>query len=302
MTYRSLIKEAIDILNKNKIEDSDYDAKEILMSLVDIDMTEFLNDEDTDLEELYDRRAISNIITNFDELVGARAQHYPLQYILGETYFCGLKFLLDKSVLIPRSDTEVLVEKVLFDNPDKNKYVLDMCTGSGCIAIALANLGDYKFVLGSDISDDAIEIASKNAEEIINDRYDDDEMNQQIYFLKSDLFSDFDKIEKKLGVKKFDIITVNPPYIRSKDIKKLQKEVKDYEPILALDGGDDGLKYYKLLASSAKEYLNDNGKIYLEIGYDQEKDVRDIFEKKGYKYIETVKDLGGNDRVVVFEK
>lgn len=302
MTYRSLIKEAIDILNKNKIEDSDYDAKEILMSLVDIDMSEFLNDEDTELEELYDRRTISNIITNFDELIGARSQHYPLQYILGETYFCGLKFLLDKSVLIPRSDTEVLVEKVLFDNPDKNKYVLDMCTGSGCIAIALANLGDYKFVLGSDISDDAIEIASKNAEEIINDRYDDDEMNQQIYFLKSDLFSDFDKIEKKLGVKKFDIITVNPPYIRSKDIKKLQKEVKDYEPMLALDGGDDGLKYYKLLASSAKEYLNDNGKIYLEIGYDQEKDVRDIFEKKGYKYIETVKDLSGNDRVVVFEK
>lgn len=302
MTYRSLIKEAIDILNKNEIEDSDFDAKEILMNLVDIDMTEFLNDEDTDLEELYDRRTISNIITNFDELIGARAQHYPLQYILGETYFCGLKFLLDKSVLIPRSDTEVLVEKVLFDNPDKNKYVLDMCTGSGCIAIALANLGDYKFVLGADISDDAIEIASKNAEEIINDRYDDDEMNQQIYFLKSDLFSDFDKIEKKLGIKKFDIITVNPPYIRSKDIKKLQKEVKDYEPMLALDGGDDGLKYYKLLASSAKEYLNDNGKIYLEIGYDQEKEVKDIFEKKGYKYIETVKDLGGNDRVVVFEK
>lgn len=302
MTYRSLIKEAIDILNKNKIEDSDYDAKEILMSLVDIDMTEFLNDEDTDLEELYDRRTISNIITNFDELVGARAQHYPLQYILGETYFCGLKFLLDKSVLIPRADTEVLVEKVLFDNPDKNKYVLDMCTGSGCIAISLANLGDYKFVLGSDISDDAIEIASKNAEEILNDKYDDDEMNQQIYFMKSDLFSDFDKIEKKLGIKKFDIITANPPYIKSKDIKKLQKEVKDYEPLLALDGGDDGLKYYKLLASSAKEYLNDNGKIYLEIGYDQEKEVKEIFEKEGYKYIETVKDLGGNDRVVVFEK
>lgn len=302
MTYRSLIKEAIDVLNKNEIEDSDFDAKEILMSLVDIDMTEFLNDEDTDLEELYDRRTISNIITNFDELVGARAQHYPLQYILGETYFCGLKFLIDKSVLIPRADTEVLVEKVLFDNPDKNKYVLDMCTGSGCIAISLANLGDYKFVLGSDISDDAIEIASKNAEEILNDKYDDDEMNQQIYFMKSDLFLDFDKIEKKLGIKKFDIITANPPYIKSKDIKKLQKEVKDYEPLLALDGGDDGLKYYKLLASSAIEYLNDNGKIYLEIGYDQEKEVKEIFEKEGYKYIETVKDLGGNDRVVVFEK
>lgn len=300
MKLRDILDEGKSLLKKNKIDDADYDATEILLNLLDMDMSRYLFECEDELEDKYDKRTISSIISNFDELISARASHFPLQYILGETYFCGLRFNIDRNVLIPRQDTEILVEKVMADNQDKNKFILDMCTGSGCIAVSLAALGDYKLVVGTDISDDALEIAAKNADELVVDKSLEDEMNQQIYFLQSDMFDNLEKIKNKLGIESFDIITANPPYIRSDEISKLQKEVKDFEPRLALDGDKDGLKFYKTIAKDAKNYLNDNGKIYLEIGYDQNDDVKKIFEKAGYTHIETVKDLGGNDRVIIF--
>lgn len=300
MKLRDILEEGKELLSKNKIEDADNDATEILLNLLDMDMARFIFELDDDLEKKYGTSSISNLISEFDELISARAKHYPLQYILGETYFMGLRFSVDRDVLIPRADTEVLVEKVMADNQDKNISILDMCTGSGCIAVSLSAVGNYKLVVGTDISDEALEIAAKNADELIIDNDVDDEMNKHIYFLKSDMFKGLNKLNDKLGISTFDIITVNPPYIKTDDIKKLQIEVRDYEPRLALDGDKDGLKYYKEIANEAKNYLNEAGKIYLEIGFDQANDVKKIFENKGYTHIETVKDLGGNDRVIIF--
>lgn len=300
MKLRTILDEGKKLLSKNKIEDPDFDATEILLNLLDMDMARFLFECDDEMEDKYDKRTISNIISEFDNLISIRAEHFPLQYITCETYFCGLKFYIDRNVLIPRQDTEILVEKVIADNQDKNKSILDMCTGSGCIAVSLATIGNYKTVVGTDISNDALDIAVKNADELVPNNVLDDEMNQQIYFLQSDMFDNFHKLKEKLGIETFDIITANPPYIKSGDIKSLQKEVKDYEPVIALDGDKDGLKYYKLIAKGAKEYLNADGKLYLEIGFDQANDVKKIFEKLGYTHIETIKDLGGNDRVIIF--
>lgn len=300
MKLRDILDEGKQTLKKNKIDNADFDATEILLNLLDMDMARFLFECEEELEDKYNTRTISNIISQFEELISMRASHFPLQYILGESYFCGLKFNIDRNVLIPRQDTEILVEKVIADNQDKNKSILDICTGSGCIAISLACLGDYKLVVGTDISEDALEVAAKNANELVENRELDDEMNQSIYFLQSDMFDGLYKLKEKLGIETFDIITANPPYIKSDEIKKLQDEVKKYEPRLALDGDKDGLKYYKSIASEAKKYLNDNGKIYLEIGYDQAYEVAKVFENAGYTHIETVKDLGGNDRVIIF--
>lgn len=300
MTLKSILNDGIASLNKNKIDNAEFDAREILLNLLDMDLATFLFCEDNDLEEKHNTHYISEIINNFDRLISYRSQHFPLQYILGETYFCGIKFNIREGVLIPRFDTEVLVEKVINDNQDKNKYVLDMCTGSGCIALSLAKLGGYKIVACSDISIDALELASENADMIIenNDVYD--EMNQKVYFIQSDMFDNFDKFRENTGIDKFDIITINPPYIKTDDLNNLQIEVKQFEPKIALDGDIDGLKYYKKIAESAKDYMNEDGKIYLEIGFDQAKDVIQIFEKTGYKFVELVKDLSGNDRVLIF--
>ena len=302
MKLRDILNDGKEILIKNKIDNAEYDATEILLKLLDMDMSRFLFECDDDLEDKYNSSLIRDLIDEFDELIEARSKHYPLQYLIGETYFCGLKFEVDNSTLIPRQDTEVLVEKVIADNPDKNKFVLDLCTGSGCIAISLANLGNYKLVVGTDISKDALNVAAKNAEELINEDSIIDEMSQRIYFLQSDLFDNFDKINDQIGVNTFDIITANPPYIRTGDIDSLQDEIKNYEPLIALDGDKDGLKYYRNIAKDAKKYLNDDGKIYLEIGFDQAKDVKSIFEKNGYTHIETIKDFSQNDRVIVFKK
>lgn len=300
MTLKNILNDGIASLNKNKIDNAEFDAREILLNLLDMDLATFLFCEDDDLEINYNTHYISEIINNFDRLISYRSQHFPLQYILGETYFCGIRFNIREGVLIPRFDTEVLVEKVINDNQDKNKYVLDMCTGSGCIALSLAKLGGYKIVACSDISVDALELASENANLIIDNSDVYDEMNQKVYFIQSDMFDNFDKFRENTGIDKFDIITINPPYIKTEDLNNLQIEVKQFEPKIALDGDIDGLKYYKKIAESAKDYMNDDGKIYLEIGFDQAKDVMEIFEKSGYRFVELVKDLSGNDRVLIF--
>lgn len=299
MTINDILKDGKSVLTKNKIDNADFDATQILLSLLNIDLSNLLATENDELENIYESHFINDLINKYDRLISYRSQHYPLQYILGEAYFCGMRFMVDENVLIPRFDTETLVEKVLDDNQDKNKNVLDLCTGSGCIAIALANLGGYKNIIASDISIDAIQVASQNAENLIHKLNIDDEQDQKLYFLQSDLFDNFMKITDKTGIDKFDIITCNPPYIRTDDIDKLDIEVKKFEPRLALDGDKDGLKYYKRIAKEAKQYLNQDAKIYLEIGFDQAEDVKKVFEKEKYKRIEIVKDLTGNDRVLV---
>lgn len=208
-----------------------------------------------------------------------RENKEPLQYIVHNQYFYGNKFYVDENVLIPRADTEILVEEVLKKLTAESK-VLDLCTGSGCIAVSLKKAKNTIDVTASDISSNALTIAMINAK--IN--------NVNVNFVKSDLFANINQ--------KYDIIVSNPPYIKKADMDCLQEEVK-CEPALALDGGNDGLDFYKQIILNAKSYLNKNGAVALEIGYNQAEEVKNILEENNYKNIKIIKDYGNNDRVVI---
>ena len=207
----------------------------------------------------------------------------PLQYITNHQEFMKLDFYVDSNVLIPQPDTEILVEEVLNKlEKDNEKKVLDLCTGSGAIGISIAKYAKTKVTM-SDISKEALEIAKKNA---INN-----EVIDNCTFVLSNMF---DNIKDS-----FDIIVSNPPYIKSKVMPLLDIEVQN-EPVLALDGGEDGLKFYKIIALNAYKYLNKDGILALEIGYDQKEEVVKLLEETGkYTQIYSKKDLGNNDRIVV---
>lgn len=224
-----------------------------------------------------------------------RAGREPLQQILGYTYFMGHKFMVDKNVLIPRYDTEVLVEKAVeaLDQllvMEGNADILDMCTGSGCILLGtlLAYMDKYNKRdidvrgLGIDISDFAIELARRNAVEL--------ELEDFVEFRKSDLFA---------GVKgTYDMILCNPPYIDSKVCDTLMPEVKDHEPRLALDGGSDGMDYYERIVPASRNYLKIGGYLIFEIGHDQGLRVSTLMDQSGFMDVMVIKDLAGLDRVV----
>lgn len=212
----------------------------------------------------------------------------PIQYITHNQEFMKLNFYVDENVLIPQPDTEILVEEVLSicDNKDLNYNILDMCTGSGAIGISVAKYIQNSKVLMADISNKALKIAEKNT--IKND------VKNKCKFIKSDMFVNIKE--------KFDIIVSNPPYIKTEVISILDKEVKS-EPIIALDGGKDGLEFYKIIANNAWKCLIKNGVLALEIGYDQKDDVINLLQQIGkYKDIYSKKDLSGNDRIVICKK
>ena len=211
----------------------------------------------------------------------------PIQYITNEQEFMKLKFYVDENVLIPQPDTEILVEKVINDIKDKEVKILDLCTGSGVIAISLAKYINTSKIFATDISNKAIQIAKLNAEKNL--------VHKKIEFILSDMF-------KNINEDKYDVIVSNPPYIKTEVIKTLDKQVK-HEPILALDGGIDGLNFYKIIAENAYKFLNNRGKIYLEIGYDQKDQVIELLKNTlKYKDIICIKDLNLNDRVVIASK
>lgn len=198
-----------------------------------------------------------------------------------------LQFYVDENVLIPQPDTEMLVEQVINENKNKDINILDLCTGSGAIGISIAKYIEKSNITATDISCKALQIAKLNAEKNL--------VHKKIEFILSDMFNN-------IGKKTFDIIVSNPPYIKTKTIKKLDKTVQN-EPNLALDGGMDGLKFYKIIAQKAHEFLNKNGKIYLEIGYDQKDDVVNLLKNTfKYKDIICIKDLEQNDRVIIASK
>lgn len=215
----------------------------------------------------------------FWKYVDRRKTGEPVQYITGVAPFYGLDLYTDPHVLIPRFDTEVLVEEII--KVTKPGYrVLDVCTGSGCIlAGLLSNVRDV-IADGVDISDYAIDLAKRNL-----DKYS---LQADIY--KSDLFGNVSG--------KYDIIVSNPPYIETEVIEGLEEQVKDFEPRLALDGGKDGLDFYRIIVKESVNYLNDNGKVLFEIGFNQGKAVKELLEKEGFNQIKIIKDLCGNDRVV----
>jgi len=223
-------------------------------------------------------------LREYEEGILRRAKREPLQHILGTQEFMGLEFYVNRHTLIPRQDTETLVETVLAAHKEKGVKLLDMCTGSGCIAISLAAHGGYVHVEAADISVEALNVAEKNAEKILNGG---------IRFRHSDLFSAFDP-----DTDKFDIIVSNPPYIPSDVIEELEPEVRDFEPRSALDGTADGLFFYEKLAEECGRFLTENGSVYFEIGHDQGEAVENLLRTHGFKDTKTIKDLAGNDRVV----
>ena len=209
-----------------------------------------------------------------------RLKKEPLQYIIGETEFFGLKFKVNPNVLIPRPETETLVEIIIKNN--ENVKILDIGTGSGAISITLAKFVHQSFVTAIDVSEKAIYTAKKNA--VLNNV-------ENVEFIVSDLWTNINE--------KFDIIFSNPPYISNKDFENLDEEIKLYEPKLALEAPDDGLFFYKEILKSAKKYLNPKGKIYFEIGYNQKDIIFKLAKYNGFEKIETFKDYNDFDRYMI---
>ena len=276
MTARGLIQYGTAELTACEIPDAAVDAWLLFQHVTGMSRASFLIRG----MELMD----AEVEAAYKALIQKRCTHYPLQYITHSQNFMGLDFYVDERVLIPRQDTEILVEQALqWLKP--GDQVLDMCTGSGCIVIALSVLGKVAG-LGVDLSDDALCVARKNAQ-----------MNQaeQTTFLKSDLFSALNPVTYGAY---FDMIVSNPPYIATEEVLKLMPEVREHEPMMALDGDADGLKFYRAIILGAGHYLKPGGRLIFEIGYDQGAAVSSLLQTAGYKQIEVHRDLAGLDRVV----
>lgn len=219
-------------------------------------------------------------VSAYSDAIDMRLKHIPVQHITGLQDFMGLEFAVNEHVLIPRQDTETLVEEVMRFNHDGNR-ILDMCTGSGCILLSLLKYSNDCIGVGVDISDEALEVAKANA----------DRLGIEAEFVRSNLFTE-------LSDDKFDIIVSNPPYIESDVIETLMEEVRDHEPRLALDGSADGLEFYKRIVSEAPSFLRKGGMLFFEIGYNQGQSVSDLLKAAHFSDVTVVKDLAGCDRVV----
>ena len=267
-------------------------------------------------------------LSAYENALKKRAARIPLQQIIGQQEFMGLSFFVNEHVLIPRQDTETLVELVLQEQKDKDISILDMCTGSGCIAVSLKKLGGYACVEGADISEEALKVAKRNSEEILensdvnndavssrteqiqnctnltNNQNKQDNSEERmvsevrtvpqtgVIFRRSDMFSAFPETER------FNVIVSNPPYIPSAVIEELEPEVRDHEPRGALDGTADGLYFYRILAEECAKHLTPGGHVYFEIGYDQGMAVKELLDNHGFKDTRVIQDLAGKDRVV----
>ena len=229
------------------------------------------------------------VLAVYEGYLSEREQGRPTQYILGEWEFMGLPFHVGEGVLIPRGDTEVLVETILEKQQTEDfKFILDIGTGSGCIPVSLGHYGKFEKIMAVDISQKALGYATKNAAE----------NKISIDFYESDLFTNVPAEWKG----KLDAIVSNPPYIPKKDIEELMTEVKDFEPMNALDGGEDGLDFYRAIVEQGREWLKDGGWLFFEIGYDQGEDLRKLLKEFGYTEIEIRQDLAGLDRVALGRK
>ena len=276
MTYREVYQEGVKVLTEAAIAEAALDARFLLEYVCKTDRNTLLAHGD--------REVTGEEQEQYLETIARRAAHVPLQHITGEQEFMGLTFAVNNKVLVPRQDTEVLVEEVMRNLHDGMR-ILDMCTGSGCILLSLLQYSNDCTGVGVDLSSDALAVARGNYERI---RQQKPEMEAS--FLESDLFT---KVEGR-----YDIIVSNPPYIRSDVIPNLMPEVRDYEPMMALDGTEDGLFFYREITKKAKDYLNRGGMLYYEIGCDQAEEVCAIMETEGFREIEVVKDFAGLDRVV----
>ena len=280
MKYAELVKQGQRLLFKAGIADYSIDAWILFEKICNISKTEYFEKMHVEVPE--DEKK------SFFEAIDRRITHYPLQYIVGEWEFMGLKFKVNENVLIPRQDTEFLVEtafsmiKEEFPKRKDTITVLDMCTGSGCIGISIAKYIQNSFVVCVDVMEEALEVAKENAR-----------LNgvENIKFVRSDLFQNIEE--------KFDVIISNPPYIKTSECERLMPEVRDYEPRIALDGDEDGLRFYRNIIRESKDYFKGDAYLLFEIGYDQREEVKELLEKGGFDEIEALKDLAGNDRVLI---
>lgn len=281
LTVLEAVKLSADYLQKKGIESPRLNAELLLAHL--------LNCKRLDLYLLFDRPLKENEIILYRELLKKRGSFVPLQYIIGNVEFYGLEFSVDSSVLIPRPETELLVDTIIEENKNTNLKILDIGTGSGIIAIALAKSLEQPELFAIDISEAALANAKKNA--IKND------VTDRIKFLQLDVRSDLTLIKES-----FDIIVSNPPYISKDEFPKLQTELRVFEPAIALTDYADGLSFFKIISEKAIRLLKNNGKLYFEIGKDQSDSVKKILQENGFANIQIKKDYQEIDRVISGEK
>lgn len=280
LTYGEMYREGAARLAEAGIEEAALDARLLLEFVCGTDRNTLLAHGDREVSVAECER--------YREMTRIRATHVPLQHLTGEQDFMGLTFLVNKDVLVPRQDTEVLVEEVMKHLHDGMR-ILDMCTGSGCILLSLLHYSNDCEGVGVDLSGQALAVARENYGRL---RVARPEM--EACFLEGDLFG---ALEDRPG-ERFDLIVSNPPYIKTGVIDTLMPEVREHEPVMALDGGTDGLIFYRRIAENAGVYLNGGGMLFFEIGCEQAEDVCQIMEQAGFREVAVEKDFAGLDRVV----
>lgn len=271
MNYMEAFLLGMQKLKEAQLEEAQLDARLLLEEICGTDHNTLLCHGDREVSEKEEEQ--------YRKTIEQRAQHVPLQHILGYQDFMGLRFQVNEHVLIPRQDTEILVEEAMRYLHDGMR-ILDLCTGSGCILLSLLHYSNDCEGTGVDISKEALQVAALNAE-LLGIKAD---------FLKSDLY------EKVTG--KFDLLVSNPPYIERKVIPTLMEEVREYDPYIALDGGEDGLDFYRRIIGGAQDYLKRGGQILMEIGSGQAQAVSELLREAGFKEIDVCRDFAGLDRVV----
>lgn len=279
MTYKEVYEMGRAALEQAGVEEAALDARLLLEFVCGTDRNALLahGDEPVACEKK----------ENYVNCITKRAEHMPLQHITGSQEFMGLSFQVNDKVLIPRQDTELLVEEAMIHLHD-GMSILDICTGSGCILLSLLHYSNHCRGVGLDISGEALLVAQQNCRNL----------ELEAEFLESDLFSAFEPDKTGRKQEKFDIIVSNPPYIETEIIETLSAEVKDHEPGIALDGGKDGLDFYRKIAKEAGSYLNRGGMLFLEIGYNQGEAVTKLLEESGFLDVQLKKDYAGLDRIV----
>lgn len=277
MTYRECYEQGCRTLQAAGIEEAALDARLLLEAVCGTDRNDLLVHGEQPVAPEAEEKYLN--------WIRQRAEHIPLQQLTGEQDFMGLTFNVNEHVLIPRQDTEILVEEVLKELHDGMR-VLDMCTGSGCILLSLLHYSNDCEGLGVDLSAEALEVAGRNVLKVLTP-----EKAEHAHFLQSDLF---EKVEGK-----FEIIVSNPPYIASAEVEKLMPEVRDHEPRMALDGTEDGLYFYRRIIEEAGKHLVSSGMLFFEIGYDQGQAVSKLMRTEGYCEVQVVQDYAGLDRVVL---
>ena len=276
MTYRECYEQGCRTLQAAGIEEAALDARLLLEAVCGTDRNDLLVHGEQPVSPEAEEKYLN--------WIRQRAEHIPLQQLTGEQDFMGLTFSVNEHVLIPRQDTEILVEEVLKELHDRMR-ILDMCTGSGCILLSLLHYSNDCEGLGVDLSAEALEVAERNVLKVLTP-----EKAEHAHFLQSDLF---EKVEGK-----FEIIVSNPPYIASAEVEKLMPEVRDHEPRMALDGTEDGLYFYRRIIEEAGKHLVSSGMLFFEIGYDQGQAVSELMRTEGYCDVQVVQDYAGLDRVV----